>query len=184
MLISLARTIPARCTCRCTAPISGLSPIVASTDPIFEDRAAMMKSHASAISSPPPTQTPCTEATMGIGQASRSRRNSSGEAESSPPSSASPNSEVSAPAEKCLRPLFSKIARAPLSCASCKTGAHASHQVQSQQVVRSELHRKHRYRSFHRHFHAACIGHEPFSFGDGDARGALANRGEIVPHYR
>jgi hypothetical protein len=58
-------------------PASGCSPTVASTEPILADSEAMIRSQANAVSSPPPTQMPCTTATIGIGSSSKARSISS-----------------------------------------------------------------------------------------------------------
>ena len=84
-----------------------------STEPIFAVRLAMTKSHASASSKPPPTHVPFTAATTGNGNDSKRWRKATGEISTEPASMARSNIVMSAPAQKCFKPLRNSTARAP-----------------------------------------------------------------------
>jgi hypothetical protein len=91
--------------------MSGFNPMVASTLPILADSLATIRSAASASSSPPPTHTPCTAATMGMGSWSKTRSSSVTSRSGATPRSALSKSAMSAPAQKLRSPLRSSTAR-------------------------------------------------------------------------
>ena len=66
---SNVRAVPIRRGSRCVPPPPGTSPCVSSGSPRMASSATMRRSHASAISRPPPRAAPFTEAIVGKGRA-------------------------------------------------------------------------------------------------------------------